>query len=154
MGVSTSKDFDYSVPIDNGSTIQNQSSKRKLKGRNGELCATSTLVEKIKPGQIMVPSYKKHPFTDYKFTKKIGNGAFSVVYKGTSVSNESIKVAIKEIRTGQLSKNQLIDLQMEMNILSQLKHPNIVQLYSVFVLPEKVFMVILQNTLIIYNKYL
>jgi serine/threonine protein kinase len=72
-------------------------------------------------------------------------GSFSAVYKGILISNEEIKVAIKEINTKNLGRKQLADLQLEMNILSQLHHQSIVQLYAVYTLPSKKFLVMIFN---------
>jgi serine/threonine protein kinase len=51
------------------------------------------------------------------------------------------KVAIKEIDTTQLSPKRLQDLHKEMNILSQLNHDNIVRLYQVYMLNDKIYMI-------------
>ena len=142
MGVGNSKDIENSSASGDADDAFSGSGKRKGRRSSKQLdLACPPSIEPIRLNYIAVPSYKKHPFTDYKFVKKIGTGAFSVVYKGASVLNEVHKVAVKEIRTDNLSKNQLVDLQNEMNILSQLRHPNIVKLMSVFMLPEKVFLV-------------
>lgn len=98
-------------------------------------------VERVRSSHLAVPCGNRHPFADYRFNKKLGAGAFSVVYKGTSVYNENATVAIKEVRTSELTKDQAQDLQTEMNILSQLQHKNIVKLTAVFVVPEKIFLV-------------
>lgn len=63
------------------------------------------------------------------------------MFKGVLVSDEQVKVAIKEINLRTLGKQQLQDLNMEMNILSQLDHESIVEIYAVYTLPDKLFMV-------------
>lgn len=63
------------------------------------------------------------------------------MYKGLDVNEDARKVAIKEIDLKKLNKQQLSDLNVEMNILSQLHHDSIVQLISVYSLPDKKFMV-------------
>jgi serine/threonine protein kinase len=68
-------------------------------------------------------------------------GAFSVVYKGMSVYHVGEKVAIKEVNITKLASTQLEDLRHEVNILSQLKHPSIVQLYAVYSVTDKIFLV-------------
>lgn len=103
----------------------------------------------VRPGLLSVPCGRRHPFADYRFHKKIGSGSFSNVYKGVSVTNPNITVAIKEVRIMMLTKNQIADMKTEMNILSQLRHANIVRLVSVFVLPEKTFMVGCQNFVVL-----
>jgi serine/threonine protein kinase len=98
-------------------------------------------VERVRIDHLAVPCANRHPFSDYRFNKKLGAGAFSTVYKCTSVFNDTQVVAIKEVRTSDLTKDQLLDLQTEMNILSQVHHKNIVNLNAVFILPDKIFMV-------------
>lgn len=68
-------------------------------------------------------------------------GSFATVFKGVLVSDEQVKVAIKEINIRTLGKQQLQDLNMEMNILSQLDHESIMEIYAVYTLPDKLFMV-------------
>lgn len=63
------------------------------------------------------------------------------MFKGVLVSDEHVKVAIKEINLRTLGKQQLQDLNMEMNILSQLDHESIMEIYAVYTLPDKLFMV-------------
>lgn len=64
-----------------------------------------------------------------------------MVYKGISVSDSKKKVAIKEIDISKLTQQQIADVTVEMNILSQLKHPSIVRLYSVYIQNDKKFLV-------------
>ncbi len=51
------------------------------------------------------------------------------------------KVAIKEIDTSKLSQKRLNDLNIEMNVLSQLAHENIVRLFEVYMLNDKIYLV-------------
>jgi serine/threonine protein kinase len=111
---------------------------RKLSIRN--LDARPDL-ERVRVDHLAVPCASRHPFGDYRFNKKLGAGAFSTVFKCTSVFNETQMVAIKEVRTADLTKDQLLDLQTEMNILSQVHHKNIVNLNAVFIQQDKIFMV-------------
>ena len=59
---------------------------------------------------------------------------------GTSIKTKQ-KIAIKEVYTGDLVPEQLDDLENEMNILSQLRHKNIVQLYEVYRETNTVYLV-------------
>lgn len=68
-------------------------------------------------------------------------GSFATVYKAVSTTDERIKVAIKEINLRNLGKQQLVALNLEMNILSQLHHESIVEIYAVYSVQEKAFMV-------------
>jgi hypothetical protein len=55
------------------------------------------LIEGIAP-DIVLPYAK--PYTKYKNTGKIGEGAFGLVFKGISLSQEGTEIAIKKFKTG------------------------------------------------------
>lgn len=59
-----------------------------------------------------------------------------------SGANEGKKVAIKEVDTTKFNQQQLGDIQLEMNILSQLKHVCIVRLHCVYTLKDKFFLIL------------
>eukprot|EP01031_Cornospumella_fuschlensis_P027583 gene27582-33315_t len=88
-----------------------------------------------------VPRNDNHPYQNYRVSRKIGHGGFAVVYTGHSAADIKEKVAIKEIDTSKLSPQRLEDLTIEMNILSQLNHENIVRLYAVYSLNDKIYMI-------------
>lgn len=67
-------------------------------------------------------------------------GAFSSVYKASALHDRG-KFAIKEVNLSKLNKQQTADLENEMIILSQLRHPSIVRVHKVYTLPDKVFLV-------------
>ncbi len=69
------------------------------------------------------------------------------MYKGISLNGPSEKVAIKEVCIKNFSSEQLTNIRLEMNILSQLKHKSIVKLFSVYSVPDRIY-------LVIYYKYL
>ncbi len=98
-------------------------------------------LEPVVPSLLDVPHLERHPFQDYRYSKKLGEGSFSAVYKASVMQDDTRKVAIKEIEVKKLNKQQLTELNVEMNILSQLHHPNIVSLIGVYSLAEKKFMV-------------
>lgn len=95
----------------------------------------------IEINRLDVPREENHPYGSYRVSKKIGYGGFSVVYTGHKASDVKEKVAIKEIDISQLSPKRIEDLHIEMNILSQLSHENIVRLYAVYMQNEKIYMV-------------
>jgi len=74
-------------------------------------------------------------------------GSFSVVHKAVALQDgtPNSKVAIKEIDTAPLSKRQLTDLALEVNILSQLRHNNIVKLFTVYRSNHRQFLVSLSQ---------
>lgn len=99
------------------------------------------LLGPVKLNYLAIPIIRRHPFTDYRFTKKLGQGAYSVVFKGIPTNDTEDKAALKEICISKLSKTQMDDLRKEMNILSQLNFNHIVKLYRVFMTQEKIFLV-------------
>ena len=67
----------------------------------------------------------------FKVLKKIGQGAFSTVYKGIH-EQTMIEVAIKVINKKQFEQDNLTNrLVMEINLLKQMDHPMINQLYYI-----------------------
>ena len=68
----------------------------------------------------------------YKIFKQIGNGTWSDVYYGEN-SHSNKKVAIKKIKKLKLSSTKMRDqIQREISIQKELKHPNIIELYEAF----------------------
>lgn len=118
------------------------SSSNSISANNSSTSTASTpRIEIVKPHVLSVPIYERHPFSDYKFNKKVGEGSFATVFKGISIHNDKLKVAVKEINVRTLGKQQLHDLNMEMNILSQLHHDSIVKIYAVYSTLDKTFMI-------------
>lgn len=67
----------------------------------------------------------------YKFGKELGSGAFSVVKEGShKQSGESF--AIKIVTKAKLTAEDEQALKDEIDVLSELKHSNIIRLYDVF----------------------
>ena len=68
---------------------------------------------------------------DYVFSrKKIGKGAFSVIYKGTHRITHKV-YAIKEISYDNLNKIKNT-IKREFTVMKKLNHPNIMKLHEVF----------------------
>lgn len=79
-----------------------------------------------------VPYINRYPFNEYRYMKKLGIGKTSIVYKATSVKDEKERFAIKEIKVSELKRQEFEDFRYELNILSQLSHPSIMKLHSVY----------------------
>jgi calcium-dependent protein kinase len=62
----------------------------------------------------------------------LGKGAFGKVFKAESLTDESYRVAIKELSKVNMNKKDIIDLGNEVQILNQLDHPNICKYYEVY----------------------
>ena len=67
----------------------------------------------------------------YRKESIIGHGSFAIVFKGRFKEDRSKLVAVKCINQKNLSKTYAL-LQKEIQILKQLKHENIVQLYDCY----------------------
>eukprot|EP01016_Furgasonia_blochmanni_P007073 TRINITY_DN12834_c0_g1_i12.p1 TRINITY_DN12834_c0_g1~~TRINITY_DN12834_c0_g1_i12.p1 ORF type:complete len:379 (-),score=126.99 TRINITY_DN12834_c0_g1_i12:113-1249(-) len=77
---------------------------------------------------------------DYKFDKVLGEGSFAVVRKGIKKSSGE-EVAIKIIDKANLESDDQLALQTEVEILSQIDHPNIVKLYEIYDDKTKFYMI-------------
>jgi NIMA (never in mitosis gene a)-related kinase len=65
----------------------------------------------------------------YKVLSMIGKGSFGVISKVERKSDKKIFVW-KEINYGKMSEREKKQLVAEVNILRELKHPNIVRYYD------------------------
>ena len=74
------------------------------------------------------PRAREFPITSVRFTQELGEGAFGKVYRGDLggiVGGSCSLVAIKTLRPGANSKTKQ-DFQNEIDMWSELRHPNIV----------------------------
>eukprot|EP00727_Mastigamoeba_balamuthi_P004326 m51a1_g13891 putative protein serine threonine kinase (914) ;mRNA; f:674949-678016 len=67
------------------------------------------------------------PFGSFTLESKIGRGAFAQVYKAFWAET-SLHVAVKKFDTGQMSREVIESVLMEVNLLGRLKHPNILRI--------------------------
>ncbi|KAG2904444.1 hypothetical protein PC115_g14974 [Phytophthora cactorum] len=67
---------------------------------------------------------------DYVVTSKLGSGSFAVVYKGYHKISKT-PVAIKALSLHKLNSKLLSNLEMEISIMRQIDHPNVVKLYDI-----------------------
>jgi len=75
---------------------------------------------------------KSHKFSEvYKIGKELGSGAFSVVKEGT-LKKTGDSYAIKIVTKAKLTAEDEAALKDEIQVLSELKHANIIRLYDVF----------------------
>lgn len=67
----------------------------------------------------------------YRITEKLGSGGMGTVYRATRIDGEFHQyVAIKFIKSGVDTEENIQRFRMEREILSALKHPNIAQIYD------------------------
>jgi len=97
---------------------------RLIAARQREILAT--LVEQQFQQKVQFKSGK------YEAIGDLGSGGFGDVIKAKRTDNENIKVAIKTIRVPNLSADEKRATENEVEILSKLKHPNIVQYIESF----------------------
>jgi serine/threonine-protein kinase ULK/ATG1 len=70
----------------------------------------------------------------------IGQGSFAVVWKATHRTTHQ-PAAIKEINLAKLNARLRESLESEISVLSQISHPNVVQLYEVLETNSKMFLI-------------
>lgn len=138
------KHYNRDASMSTDDSESNSGSRRN--SRSNSILSNAAILNFISPVKasfLSVPNIEGHPFGEYRYIKQIGKGAFSKVFKciGTTSSNENKRFAIKEVDTCKFNKQQQADLQLEMNILSQLKHASIVRLNSVYTIKNKLFLV-------------
>ena len=72
-------------------------------------------------------------YSEIKFSKKIGAGAFGEVW---SAEWAGTKVAVKKILKADISEDDLAEFSQEILLMSKLRHPNIVQFLGATLDPE------------------
>jgi len=77
---------------------------------------------------------------NYEIKNELGRGAFSIVYLANQKSTGQ-QYAIKVINKKDLGKDYEKNLRMEVDILKQVRHPNIIALKELFDTPDKLYLV-------------
>ncbi|CAF3651473.1 unnamed protein product [Adineta steineri] len=79
---------------------------------------------------------------DLKTIRRLGNGQFGDVWEG--LWNNRMSVAIKTLKPGSMNPT---DFLAEAQIMKQLKHPNLIQLYAVCTVKEPIYIIteLMQN---------
>ncbi len=75
---------------------------------------------------------------DYKFTKKLGSGAYGVVYQAKHRIKGDIR-AVKAVRKRKVE--DIATFKNEIEIMKKLDHPNIIRLFEVFENDDWIFFV-------------
>lgn len=95
------------------------------------MASSQTQIQPQKP-PIPNPTRKQWSLADFEIGKPLGRGKFGRVYLAREVKSKYI-VALKIIFKEQLKKHGLFkQLQREMEIQSNLRHPNVLRLYGWF----------------------
>ncbi|GMR54022.1 hypothetical protein PMAYCL1PPCAC_24217, partial [Pristionchus mayeri] len=81
---------------------------------------------------------------DIESTKKLGEGAFGEVHKGTlklKKGGKKVDVAIKLAKLDVMTKEQIKDIMREARLMRDFNHPNVVRLYGVAATQEPLMLV-------------
>lgn len=79
---------------------------------------------------------------DFRFVKELGQGRFGKVVKAKELKTQ-YTVALKILQKNQLSKlNAEVQLRREIEIQSELDHPNILRLYGFFYDPVRIYLIL------------
>ena len=71
---------------------------------------------------------------DFNITSKLGEGAFSIVYKVTRKS-DGMKYALKKVKIGSLKEKEKLNALNEIRILASIDNPHIVAYKEAFINP-------------------
>lgn len=105
---------------------------RKQSGVDDEFNDKSVISTKedLRFGKDVFVLAKTTKFTDdYKLGETLGEGAFGVVGKWTSIKSGAVR-AVKMLSKKNLSEKELKDIANEIQIVKELDHPNIVKMYE------------------------
>lgn len=87
-----------------------------------------------------IQSVPQYTFKEVRFVDELGEGAFGKVYKGElKMKTGKIFVAVKSLKENASAKTQA-DFQREIELISELKHPNIICLLGVVMKQEPMCM--------------
>ncbi|KAF9420812.1 hypothetical protein BGZ76_004050 [Entomortierella beljakovae] len=101
--------------------------------------AASRIVAEERQQKSKMPSYPG--LERYRLIEKMGDGAFSNVYKAHDLKFDRV-VAVKVVRKFELNASQRANILKEVQIMRQLKNPNIVELYDFSESDEHYFLVL------------
>lgn len=86
-----------------------------------------------KAGDLGTQEVKRKYKIDFSNRGKLGSGAYSTVYRCTSLEVAGREeCAVKVIRLGKMAKDELEALKVEVEILREINHPNVIKLYDYF----------------------
>ncbi|KAI7885863.1 Pkinase-domain-containing protein [Lichtheimia hyalospora FSU 10163] len=77
----------------------------------------------------------------YELTSKLGDGAFSNVYKAFDLDTKR-KVAVKAVRKLELSQSQRASVLKEVQLMRTIDHPSIIKLYGFIETKEHYFLIL------------
>ncbi|KAI9924745.1 hypothetical protein ASPWEDRAFT_40689 [Aspergillus wentii DTO 134E9] len=109
---------------------QQQQPTQKSPDHQGKRAAREVEIEKIvaeeRHNRSKMPRYPG--LERWVLVEKMGDGAFSNVYRAKDSTGEYDQVAIKVVRKFEMNSNQRANILKEVQIMRQIDHPNIVKL--------------------------
>lgn len=99
--------------------------------------AAELIVNEEREAKSKMPNYKG--LEKYKLIEKMGDGAFSNVYRGIEIATGQ-KVALKVVRKFELNASQRANILKEVQIMRGTHHPSIVKLTNFAESPEYYFL--------------
>ncbi|KAG0308511.1 hypothetical protein BGZ99_001138 [Dissophora globulifera] len=108
-------------------------------GVNNNTEAASRMVAEANQQKNMLPVYPG--LERFNLVEKMGDGAFSNVFKAYDTKTDRL-VAVKVVRKFDMNAHQRANILKEVQIMRQLKQPNIVELYEFFESDEYYFLVL------------
>ncbi|KAF9097945.1 hypothetical protein BGX27_000883 [Mortierella sp. AM989] len=127
------------APADQHRTAATNQDSDSATFNNTNAEAASRIVAEEKQQKSKMPSYAG--LERYKLVEKMGDGAFSNVYKAHDLKMDRM-VAVKVVRKFELNAHQRSNILKEVQIMRQLKHPGIVELYEFSESNEHYFLVL------------
>ena len=78
---------------------------------------------------------------NYKLGKTLGKGAFAKVRLATKNDSDDEEFAVKMIKLEALEMDDMIAIGNEIEILTQIDHPNVVKLFELYQDDEYIYMI-------------
>lgn len=135
------------IPEDNS-----QNTSTKVPTSKGQTYPTSTIIFQQLPSSeitdyfigidkaVIIGKGSGNPKDKYKFGKKIGEGAFGVVYMAQNIQTDAL-CAIKVLKRTNLEKTVDEETIKEIELLKGLDHPNIIKILEFYESPTHYFIV-------------
>ncbi|EAW11405.1 serine/threonine-protein kinase [Aspergillus clavatus NRRL 1] len=105
---------------------QTQQTSPDSQSKHGRTAELEQIVAEERSSRTKMPVYPG--LERWVLLEKMGDGAFSNVYRAKDTMGEYGEVAIKVVRKFEMNSNQRANILKEVQIMRQLDHPNIVQL--------------------------